>query len=91
MPATEMISNTETEKPARSLPKRICDFYVDGFRSMTVGRKLWALIIIKLIVIFLVLKLFFFPDFLASKSDSDSGKAQVVRESLTRPQISDMQ
>lgn len=58
---------------------------------MTIGRKLWALIIIKLVIIFLVLKLFFFPDFLASKSDTDSGKAQVVRESLTRPQIPDLQ
>ncbi len=50
---------------------------------MTIGRKLWALIAIKLVIIFLVLKLFFFPNFLASKSDTDQGKAQVVRESLT--------
>ena len=41
-------------------------FYADGFRSMTVGRKLWVIIIIKLIVIFGVLKLFFFPDFSAA-------------------------
>ena len=30
----------------------LADLYVDGFRSMTVGRKLWALIIIKLILLF---------------------------------------
>lgn len=44
-----------------NLPGRIVRFYADGFRSMTIGRKLWAIIIIKLIVIFGVLKLFFFP------------------------------
>lgn len=44
-------------------PRRIVRFYVDGFRSMTIGRKLWTVIIIKLIVIFGVLKLFFFPIF----------------------------
>lgn len=64
---------------------RTVDLYRDGFRSMTIGRKLWVIILIKLAIIFLVLKLFFFPDFLASRSDSDQGKAQIVRESLTRP------
>ncbi len=58
-------------------------FYADGFRSMTVGRKLWVIIIIKLIVIFGVLKLFFFPDFLGSRYDSDADRAGAVRESLT--------
>ncbi len=38
--------------------RRVADLYVDGFRSMTVGRKLWALIIIKLILLFGVMKLF---------------------------------
>ena len=48
----------------RNIPARIAGFYIDGFRSMTVGKKLWAIIIIKLILIFLVMKLFFFPDIL---------------------------
>lgn len=66
------------------LPHRIIRFYADGFRSMTIGRKLWAVIIIKLIVIFGILKLFFFPDFLASRYDNDADRADAVRESLTR-------
>ena len=41
---------------------RIFDLYADGFRNMTLGRTLWAVIIIKLFIIFAVLKLFFFPD-----------------------------
>lgn len=49
---------------------------------MTVGRKLWALILIKLAVIFLVLKLFFFPDILERDYDSDDARANAVRSSL---------
>lgn len=40
---------------------RIYDLYADGFRHMTVGKTLWVVIIVKLVIIFLVLKLFFFP------------------------------
>lgn len=47
---------------------QIIDLYVDGFRNMTVGKTLWAVIIIKLVIIFLVLKLFFFPNFIRTHS-----------------------
>lgn len=68
-----------------NLPGRIVRFYADGFRSMTIGRKLWAIIIIKLIVIFGVLKLFFFPDLLKSRYDTDEDRATAVRSALTEP------
>ncbi len=68
-----------------NLPGRIVRFYADGFRSMTIGRKLWAIIIIKLIVIFGVLKLFFFPDLLKSRYDTDEDRAAAVRSALTEP------
>lgn len=48
--------------PYSGLPRRIVRFYLDGFRSMTLGRTLWAIILIKIVIIFAVLKLFFFPD-----------------------------
>lgn len=57
-------------------------FYLDGFRSMTVGRKLWVVILIKLFIIFFILKLFFFPDFLNSRFQSESDKGDYVREQL---------
>lgn len=66
-----------------NLPGRIVRFYADGFRSMTIGRKLWAIIIIKLIVIFGILKLFFFPDLLKSRYDTDEDRAEAVRSALT--------
>lgn len=49
---------------------------------MTVGRKLWALIIIKLVFIFLIMKLFFFPDILKRDYDTDAERADAVREAL---------
>ena len=61
---------------------RAVDLYVDGFRSMTVGKTLWLIIAIKLFILFVIIKILFFPNFLSSKSDSDEGKAQYVREQL---------
>ena len=46
----------------------IWKFYLDGFRSMTIGRTLWILILIKLFIMFVILKVFFFPDFLKGKT-----------------------
>lgn len=65
-----------------NLLSRIFRFYLDGFRSMTIGRKLWALIIIKLVIFFLVFKLFLFPDILSRDYDTDEERADAVRENL---------
>lgn len=61
---------------------RVADLYVDGFRSMTVGRKLWVLIIVKLLIIFGVFKLFFFPDLLQRDYSTDAERAEAVRQNL---------
>ncbi len=52
-----------------SLPYRIFRFYYDGFRQMTLGRTLWAIILIKLFIIFAILKVFFFPNFLKEHAE----------------------
>ncbi len=51
---------------------------------MTVGKKLWAIIILKLIILFLVLKLFFFPDFLKTNFRTDEERSNHVIEQLTK-------
>lgn len=61
---------------------RVYRFYRDGFRSMTVGRYLWLMIIIKLFILFFVFKLFFFPDLLKRDYDNDADRAQAVRSAL---------
>ena len=50
---------------------KVYHLYYDGFRSMTLGRTLWAVILIKLFIIFVVLKLFFFPNFLKQHAEGD--------------------
>ena len=62
--------------------RRAIEMYVDGFRSMTIGRSLWAIIIIKMIILFGVLKLFFFPDILKMDYNSDEERASAVRTNL---------
>ena len=42
---------------------RVWDLYYDGFRNMTLGKTLWAIILIKLFIMFAILKVFFFPNF----------------------------
>lgn len=56
-------------------------FYRDVFRNMTWGRPLWILIILKLIILFGVLRLFFFRPAMAGKSEDE--KIEIVGESLT--------
>ncbi|MBD5174856.1 MAG: DUF4492 domain-containing protein [Bacteroidales bacterium] len=64
--------------------KRMTSMYVEGFRQMTVGRKLWLLILVKLFIFFAILKLFFFPDILATHYDNDADRAAAVRSALTK-------
>jgi len=66
------------------LLQRIVLFYTDGFRRMKVGKTLWKIIAIKLIIMFGVLKLFFFPDFLGTKFTTDEQRADHVLNELTR-------
>lgn len=60
-------------------------FYYDGFRSMTVGKTLWVIILVKLFVFFVIIKFLFFPDLLQRDYDDDEARAQHVRQSLTQP------
>ena len=67
----------------RATAMKVFDFYRDGFANMTVGKSLWKIIFIKLIVMFAVLKLFFFPNYLKEKYDTDEQRANHVLEQLT--------
>lgn len=62
--------------------RKIFDFYYSGFTSMDIGKKLWLVIIIKLVIIFLVVKLFFMPDVLSQKAAGDS-KADYISSRMT--------
>ena len=59
------------EKTMKNTFISIWNFYADGFRNMTWGRPLWWLILLKVVVLFLVLRLFFFEPVLSGKSDEE--------------------
>lgn len=63
----------------------IWNFYIEGFRNMTWGRPLWGLIFLKIIILFLVLRLFFFQPILGGKSEME--KIDHVSTELTRQAI----
>ena len=60
---------------------RVFDLYYDGFRHMTLGKTLWAIILIKLFIIFAILKVFFFPNFLKTHTEK-GGEAEFVSQEL---------
>jgi len=66
---------------------RIWNFYVDGFRSMTLGRTLWTIILVKLFIMFAILKVFFFPNFLNTRPEGTTKEEFVATELLERPDI----
>ncbi|MBV5338660.1 MAG: DUF4492 domain-containing protein [Deltaproteobacteria bacterium] len=67
-----------------SRPKQLYLFYRDGFRSMVIGRTLWKIIIIKLFIIFAVLKFFLFPNYLQNNFKTEHERAGHVLENMTR-------
>ena len=65
--------------------KRVFRFYYEGFRDMSSwGRKVWLIIIIKLVIMFAVLKVLFFPDFLKNLYDNDKQRGEYVMDQLLK-------
>ena len=60
------------------------DLYRDGFRQMTLGRTLWAIILIKLFIIFAILKVFFFPNYISTHADEGKESDFVATKILKR-------
>ena len=71
-------------KSILSAPVRLVRFYYDGFTGMSSwGKKVWIIIIIKFIIIFAVLRIFFFPDFLRKNFDNDKERSDHILNQLT--------
>lgn len=64
--------------------KNVYLFYYEGFRSMTIGKRLWLIILIKLFVMFAILKIFFFPNVLKKNFKTDEERSNYVIEQLTK-------
>lgn len=69
---------------AKNTVIKVFNFYVSGFRNMNNwGRQLWIIILVKLFIFFGILRLFFFPDFLATNFDNDQDRSDYVIEQIT--------
>jgi len=65
--------------------KKIFNFYFDTFRNMTkLEIRVIAIILIKLFIMFAILKIFFFPDFLGSKFENNNQKSNYILNQLTK-------
>lgn len=63
--------------------RKLFHFYYDGFRTMSWwGKRVWIIILIKLLIIFIILRIFFFQDFLQKKYDNDEQKSEYVLDQL---------
>ena len=61
----------------------VFEFYRDGFKSMTWGRTLWIIILVKLFVMFVILRIIFFTPYLKGKSETEK-KQNVGSELIER-------
>ena len=67
----------------KQIAARFFYLYIDGFRNLSSwGKKLWIIILIKLFIMFVILKIFFFPDILKKNYDTDAERAEHVRDQI---------
>jgi hypothetical protein len=75
---------TRNQKEYIPLMAKVFRFYYDGFKNMSLwGRKVWIIIIIKLFIIFAILKIFFFQDYLQKNYNDDTQRSEYVLDQLT--------
>jgi len=70
--------------PKTNFLHKVFHLYYDGFRNMTLGRTLWAIILIKLFIMFAILKVFFFPSFIGQHADEGDEPEFVASQMLDR-------
>jgi len=64
--------------------KQLINLYVDGFKNLTLGKTLWKIIIIKLIIIFTFLNYYVYDKSINSEYDTQTKKIDFVYKNLTK-------
>jgi len=70
-----------------SVLNRVYRFYFEGFKEMTIGKTLWLIILVKLFIMFAVLKVFFFPSYLGQFDNKSEKQEYVSNELINRANI----
>lgn len=63
---------------------KVYNLYYEGFKNMTIGKTLWTIILVKLFIIFVILKFFFFPNFLKTNAPEGQEADYVGSELVNR-------
>jgi len=63
--------------------KKIFQFYLEGFKNMKLGKRLWTIIAIKFVLFFVIMKIFFFPNILKENFSNDTERAEHILQNLT--------
>ncbi len=64
--------------------KKIYNFYFDGFKNMVVGKTLWKIIVIKLLLILVILNYFVYDKSLKTQYKTEQEKSDFVYKNLIR-------
>ncbi len=59
-------------------------FYKDGFKNLTIGKTLWKIILIKLLIILVFLKYFIYDKNLKSEYPTKEEKISFIYKNLTK-------
>jgi len=72
----------------RPLIVRVWLFYINGFKDLSSwGRSVWLIILIKVFIMFAIIRLFFMPDVLKKNFQTDEQRSKHVLENLTTPNL----
>lgn len=65
--------------------KKVFRFYYEGFRDMPKwGRQMWLIIIIKGVLVFILVKFIFFPNYLKTNFSTDQQRSEHVVNELIK-------
>ncbi|PKP23283.1 MAG: DUF4492 domain-containing protein [Bacteroidetes bacterium HGW-Bacteroidetes-21] len=68
-----------------SIIRKFIYLYIDGFRNIGItGKSLVVVLIIKLFIMFAILKIFFFPNFLKTNFESDQERSDYIINQITK-------
>lgn len=65
--------------------RAIVSFYREGFQAMVLGRTLWKIVVIKLVILMVVIKMFLCPDYLKNHFATDRERSDHVLAALSQP------
>lgn len=64
--------------------KQVLNFYIDGFRNLTLGKTLWKIIILKLIIIFTFLNYYIYDKSIKTEYQTEIQKINFVYKNITK-------